>query len=338
MMCLSRSNSARSVSAVRARVGRIPSTSPMISMPRLWKVRTVISEATLASSRLRTRSSISFRASRAKASNRSSDGLRNPLRTSHPALATMTEVLPLPAAAMTRLRSSSITTALRCSPVRGLASIWSNRVRDRVSSVVTNASLALDRTSSGVSRNAWMSLSVRTSGASRRESGQRPARFPSTACAFRACLPKVAAPTYLGGFSSFLSCSCSNRSESICNASARRHHSVLAVSTACTRVRPLARGSPDTATTPAAWRIRRRVQRHPTSASTAWKSPKGISRVREPRVSRMRSAFTDAAFASPGRSTANSIDATSPVRLALTLVSGSGISWDNPAAFPVSKA
>ena len=71
-----------------------------------------------------------------------------------PALATITEVLPLPAAAMTRLRSSSITTALRCSSVRGLASIWSNRVRDRTSSVATNASLARDRISSGASRSA----------------------------------------------------------------------------------------------------------------------------------------------------------------------------------------
>ena len=60
--------------------------------------------------------------------------------------------------------------------------------------------------------------------------------------------------------------------------------------------------------------------------------------MRDPRVSLMRSAFTDAAFASPGRSIANSIDATSPVRLALALDSGSGISWDNPATFPVSKA
>ena len=40
---------------------------------------------------------------------------------SQSALATITEVLPLPAAATTRLRSSSITTALSCSSVKGCA-------------------------------------------------------------------------------------------------------------------------------------------------------------------------------------------------------------------------
>ena len=86
---------------------------------------------------------------RAKASRSSSDGFRCALWRSHPALATMTEVLPLPAAAITRLCCSSITTALRCSSVSGRASIVSSSLRERISSLAMYVSLAFVRASSG---------------------------------------------------------------------------------------------------------------------------------------------------------------------------------------------
>ena len=95
---VSRSNRARSFSAVRANARRLPSASPMIPMPRLWKVRTVTPRAVAA--RADTFLQLA-RVSRAKASGNSSDGFRYPLRTRHPALVRHTEVLPLPAAVTT---------------------------------------------------------------------------------------------------------------------------------------------------------------------------------------------------------------------------------------------
>ncbi len=78
----------------------------------------------------------------------------------------MTEVLPLPAAATTRFRRSSMTTALRCSSVSGWDSTWSKSSRERASSLAMNASLAFALASPGASRNPRISRSRRISGAS----------------------------------------------------------------------------------------------------------------------------------------------------------------------------
>ena len=68
-----------------------------------------------------------------------SDGRRYPLRMNQPAFVTITEVLPLPAAATTRTLSSSMTTALRCSSVSGRASTRSKNSLQRFSSLATKA-------------------------------------------------------------------------------------------------------------------------------------------------------------------------------------------------------
>ena len=148
--------------------------------------------------RLRILSSISLRASRAKASSNSSDGRWNPLSMSQPALATMTEVLPLPAAA-TRLRRSSSTTALRCSSVSGRDSILSNRACERSSSFITNVSLAFFRALAGASRNLWMFLSIRISGESDNDCGHRPAISPTVARASRTRSPMKSEVMYSRG-------------------------------------------------------------------------------------------------------------------------------------------
>ena len=52
------------------------------------------------------------------------------------ALAITTDVLPFPAAATTRLRPSSITTACLCSSVRALDSTVSKKLRERFNSLL----------------------------------------------------------------------------------------------------------------------------------------------------------------------------------------------------------
>ena len=79
------------------------------------------------------------------------------------ALATITDVLPLPAAATTRLRSSSTTTALRCSSVSGLASTLSKNSLDRTSSPATKVSQALFRWRSESSEKSCIAFSIRIS-------------------------------------------------------------------------------------------------------------------------------------------------------------------------------
>ena len=105
----------------------------------------------------------------------SSDGHRQPLWRSQPALATITEVLPLPAAATTRLRPSSTTTARRCSSVSGRASIRSKNARDRDRSFATKLAFAFTRIRSGASRNSSIALSIRISGLSDSVLGHRAA-------------------------------------------------------------------------------------------------------------------------------------------------------------------
>ena len=163
MMPFSRTNRAFSSSATLDSAGRLRSTSPMIAMPRLWKVRTVTWAPAWLPRRLRTLSSISFWASFANASNSSSDGRRYCLRISQPALATITEVLPLPAAATTRFRSSSTTTALRCSSVRGLDSILSKSSFDRTNSFTTKVSLAFARRPLGLIKKSCAASNMRIS-------------------------------------------------------------------------------------------------------------------------------------------------------------------------------
>ena len=99
---------------------------------------------------------------------------------SQPALATITEVLPLPAAATTRLRSSSVTTALRCSSVSGRLSIRSKNPFSRVSSFSTNILFASTLVRSGAARKACSASSVRMVGCCDSLSGQR-LRNPLTA-------------------------------------------------------------------------------------------------------------------------------------------------------------
>ena len=235
----------------------------------------------------------------------------------------MTEVLPLPAAATTRLRLSSTTTALRCSSVSGRASIRSNRSRDRTSSFATNASFAFDLALSGASRNSRMPRSIRISGASDRESGQRATRPPAAACASRMSSPRASVSTYLGGSTSSASRSWTERSTPICGASAPRHHSTLALSTASVSALASVRERPDTVAAPVAWLSLTPVQRRPAFISTASMSRKAIFAERALKASSTLSAFTDAALASSTRSTANSGDA-SPVRFTPSVNPGSG--------------
>ena len=109
----------------------------MIVMPSEWKVRTSRSRGAALAMRVAMRCSISLRASRAKARSRRSEAGWRPASISQAALATITEVLPLPAAAMTRLCCSSVTTAVRCSAVSGRASMRSKKVREAASSLRT---------------------------------------------------------------------------------------------------------------------------------------------------------------------------------------------------------
>ena len=228
----------------------------MIAVPRLWKVRTVTSRATAVPRRSSIRSSISLRASRANARSSSSEGLRNPFPTSQPALATMTEVLPLPAAATTRLRRSSTTTALRCSSVSGRASIRSKNSRVRTGSLTTNASLAFALASSGASRNSRIPRSIRTSGASDSASGHRAANRPTTVCASASRSRIASAVRYLGGSANAFSRSCTERSVSRRRASVRRHQSHLASSSASAKAFASVRDKPETCTFPVVWRTR----------------------------------------------------------------------------------
>ena len=64
----------------------------------------------------------------AKANKRISLGFRNFLFMSQAVFATITEVFPLPAEAITKFASSSITTDLRCSSVSGFFSIVLNNL------------------------------------------------------------------------------------------------------------------------------------------------------------------------------------------------------------------
>ena len=224
-------------------------------MPRLWKVRTVTSRAMAAPRRCSIRSSISWRASRAKASSNSSDGLRYLLRTSHPVLATMTDVLPLPAAATTRLRRSSITTARRCSSVSGRTSIRSKNSRERTSSLSTNAWFAVAPAAAGASRNSRVSRSMRTSGTFDNASGQRAASPPAAVRASSLRSRNASAVRYLGGSANSAMRSWTVRSAPVRDSTARRHHSRLAVSMASARTFASARDSPDTRPSPVAWRI-----------------------------------------------------------------------------------
>ena len=236
----------------------------------------------------------------------------------------MTEVLPLPAAATTRLRFSSTTTALRCSSVSGRASIRSNRSRDRTSSFATNASFAFDLALSGASRNSRMPRSIRNSGASDRASGQRATRPPAAACASRDRSRTAPASRYFGGSASSASRSWTARSVPICGASVRRHQSTLALSTASANALASVPDRPDTvAAVPAPSRLTR-AQRRPALTSTAPMSPRAMSAERDPKASSTLSAFTDAARASPERNMANSSIA-SPVRFTLNRDPGSGI-------------
>ena len=91
------------------------------------------------------------------------------------ALATMIDVLPLPAAAATRLRQSYSTTTLRCFSVSDRDSILSSKERERLSSFATSAWLALCRAPAGASRNLRMPLSTRILVESDNDCGHRPA-------------------------------------------------------------------------------------------------------------------------------------------------------------------
>ena len=224
----------------------------MIDIPRLWNVRTVASFAASSPRRPRMRSSSSSRASLAKASKSSSDGRLKPLRTSQPALATITEVLPLPAAATTRLRSSSTTTALRCSSVRGRASTRSKNALERSNSLAAKASLALALSASGLFRNPRTAASIPVSGAFARVSGHWPGKWAATSRASRSRSRQRLRPMYPGGSSNCARRSWTERSASFRAANSRRHQPTRAASSAAESASASGRVSPDTAASPAA--------------------------------------------------------------------------------------
>jgi len=169
----------------------------------------------------------------------------------------MTEVLPLPTAATTGLRRSSTTTALRCSSVKGRASILSKNPRERFSWFSTKVSFALAPTSSGASGNANTSRSSRNSGASESAAGQfidKPATaVRATAGSLRSssaarCFGRPASPEMRRRTA---------RRAPVRSARARRHQPRRAVSSASARPRAAALDSPETCSSPPAWRIRR---------------------------------------------------------------------------------
>lgn len=88
------------------------------------------------SRRVRMRSPSSFAASLLNASKRTSSGVKYPFLRAYPALATIVDVLPEPAEATKRTRSSKQITDLACSSVRGAFSTLSKKSRDRSSSWV----------------------------------------------------------------------------------------------------------------------------------------------------------------------------------------------------------
>ena len=227
----------------------------------------------------------------------------------------MTEVLPLPAAATTRLQRSSTTTALRCSAVSGRASIRSNNARERTSSFATNASLAFARASSGASRNARIPRSIRISRESNSDFDHHAANPPTAVCASCSRSRSASVVRYFGGSTRSVTRSWTVRSVPICAVRAWRHHSRLAVSSASARALAAIRGRPETCESPAGWRIRMLNQQRPSATWTASTSPKGMSWT----ATRTVSASTDAPQASRGRRIANRSEV-SPVRFASRLI------------------
>ena len=174
-MVLIISRMAQSSSATLASEGRLPSASPIMARPSEWKVWTLSGEDAAAPRRRSIRFSISSLASLAKASSRISAGSRYPRFISQPALAITTDVLPLPAAATTRLWSSSTTTACLCSSVRGLDSTVSKNLRERFNSLSMKAVLVRGRRGAGLRANSLIALSF-FDAVALRESGRVSAR------------------------------------------------------------------------------------------------------------------------------------------------------------------